>query len=498
MTPSAPAWPSSASTARPISSSSGPATPTTATGRSTASRWPRAPPTPARRWPPALADSLNADPPPHLAKAEAVGGFLNLRLHRHLAPRCAPHRGGGRHRRATPRPTRCRAAASTSSSSRPTPPGRCTPRHGRWAAYGDSLARILSRTGWYGAARVLRERPGRPAAALRRLVAGGQARRSPRPTTATRAPTSRSGRPRCRPTPIPWRGATTEALEDQRETLAGMGVVFDPGPASGPSSTAGAMEATLAELRQLGHVYDADGAVWLRTTELGDDQRPRARAVRRRAHLLPARHRVPPRQVAPGRPSHRRLGLRPPWLHRPDEGRRAGPQPPARATSRSSSGRTWCSLRDGDEVKLSKRMGDIILLREDVIDEVGPDATRFTYLLQSIDTKLVFDLDVVVQRSMDNPVFYVQMAHARLAGIARNAAARGVTRDRSTPSTSACSPTTASRDPHHPERSARTSCCDAADAGPPTRSRRGRGSWPRPCTASTTTAGWWPTTSRPS
>ena len=83
-------------------------------------------------------------------------------------------------------------------------------------------------------------------------------------------------------------------------------------------------------------------------------------------------------------------------------------------------------LRGGEEVKLSKRTGDIIQLREDVIDEVGPDATRLTYLLQSIDTKQIFDLDVVVQRSMDNPVFYVQMAHARLAGIARNAAAKGV------------------------------------------------------------------------
>ena len=49
-------------------------------------------------------------------------------------------------------------------------------------------------------------------------------------------------------------------------------------------------------------------------------------------------------------------------------------------------------VRGGEEVKLSKRKGDIILLREDVIDEVGPDATRFTYLIQSIDTKLVFDL----------------------------------------------------------------------------------------------------------
>ena len=80
------------------------------------------------------------------------------------------------------------------------------------------------------------------------------------------------------------------------------------------------------------------------------------------------------------------------------------------------------------EVKLSKRSGDIIELMADVLDEVGPDATRFTYLQQSIDTRLMFDLDVVVQRTMDNPVFYVQMAHARLAGIARNALAKGVVR----------------------------------------------------------------------
>ena len=79
-------------------------------------------------------------------------------------------------------------------------------------------------------------------------------------------------------------------------------------------------------------------------------------------------------------------------------------------------------LTAAQEVKLSKRKGDVILLREDVIDEVGPDATRFTYLMQSVDTKLVFDLDVVVQRSMDNPVFYVQMAHARLSSIFRVAA----------------------------------------------------------------------------
>ncbi len=64
----------------------------------------------------------------------------------------------------------------------------------------------------------------------------------------------------------------------------------------------------------------------------------------------------------------------------------------------------------------------------DVIDEVGADATRFTYLLNSIDTKLTFDLDVVTQNTMENPVFYVQYAHARIRSIMRTAAERGVVR----------------------------------------------------------------------
>ena len=62
------------------------------------------------------------------------------------------------------------------------------------------------------------------------------------------------------------------AIEDQRETLAGMGVVFDRWSSERALVDSGAMEATLAELRQLGHVYDADGAVWLRTTDFGDDK----------------------------------------------------------------------------------------------------------------------------------------------------------------------------------------------------------------------------------
>ena len=84
-------------------------------------------------------------------------------------------------------------------------------------------------------------------------------------------------------------------------------------------------------------------------------------------------------------------------------------------------------MRDGDEVRLSKRTGDMIELR-DLVEEIGPDATRFTYLLQSVDTPQSIDLDVVVSQSMENPVFYVQMAHARLCTLEAVAAERGVSR----------------------------------------------------------------------
>jgi arginyl-tRNA synthetase len=63
-----------------------------------------------------------------------------------------------------------------------------------------------------------------------------------------------------------------------------------------------------------------------------------------------------------------------------------------------------------------------------VLDEAGPDPARLTFLLQSLDTRQTFDIDLVTSRSMDNPVYYVQYAHARIASIGRQAAERGVTR----------------------------------------------------------------------
>jgi arginyl-tRNA synthetase len=84
-------------------------------------------------------------------------------------------------------------------------------------------------------------------------------------------------------------------------------------------------------------------------------------------------------------------------------------------------------VRDGELVRLSRRAGDIVAL-SDLLDAVGPDVARLTVLLSSIETHQTVDLDLITSQSMDNPVYYVQMAHARIAGIARVAAERGVER----------------------------------------------------------------------
>ena len=84
-------------------------------------------------------------------------------------------------------------------------------------------------------------------------------------------------------------------------------------------------------------------------------------------------------------------------------------------------------LRGGVEVRMSRRAGTIVTLA-DILDEVDPDVARLTFLLQGIETAQTFDLDVVTSQSMENPVYYVQYAHARIASIGRQAASRGVER----------------------------------------------------------------------
>jgi len=216
----------------------------------------------------------------------------------------------------------------------------------------------------------------------------------------------------------------TMALADQQETLERLGVQFDRWFSERAMVAAGAIDTTLSDLRDRHVVDDADGAVWLRSTDYGDDKdRVLVKSDGSFTYLLPdiAYHRDKLARgwqllfnvwgadhhgyIARMRAAIEALG------HRPDQLEVAVTQM-VRLT------------RDGQEVKLSKRTGDIIELG-DIIDEVGADATRFTYLLQSLDSPQSVDLDLIVSKSMDNPVFYVQMAHARLCSVDRVAAERG-------------------------------------------------------------------------
>ncbi len=82
-------------------------------------------------------------------------------------------------------------------------------------------------------------------------------------------------------------------------------------------------------------------------------------------------------------------------------------------------------FRSGEPVRMSKRTGEMVTL-EEVIDEIGVDATRFYFLMLSPDSHLEFDLEVAKRQTMDNPVYYVQYAHARISSILREAEKRGV------------------------------------------------------------------------
>src|SRR5207248_7807276 len=173
--------------------------------------------------------------------------------------------------------------------------------------------------------------------------------------------------------------------------------------------------------------YDADGAVWLRTTEFGDDKdRVLVKSDGEPTYVLPdiAYHRDKFARGFPllidvwgadhhGYMPRLKIGIQA-LGHDPDE-------------LEIILGQLVTLVRGGEEVRLSRRAGTFVTLAE-VLDEVGSDAARLTFLLQSIDTKQVFDIDLVRSQAMENPVYYVQYAHARIASIGRVAGERGVER----------------------------------------------------------------------
>ena len=209
-------------------------------------------------------------------------------------------------------------------------------------------------------------------------------------------------------------------LADQKRVLETFNTHFDIWFSERSLHESGAVEHGLDELKKKGHVYEADGATWLRTTDLGDDKdrvllkadgaytyftsdtayyiNKRERGYDVCIYLLGADH-------------HGYVGR----LKAVAQCNNDNPD-----MVEVLIGQLVKIMKNGEEVKLSKRAGTIITL-EDIVEEVGVDAARYTLLRYPTDSPMVMDVEVLKSRTNDNPVYYVQYAHARIAALLRNA-----------------------------------------------------------------------------
>ncbi|MFM8944685.1 MAG: arginine--tRNA ligase [Actinomycetota bacterium] len=223
-----------------------------------------------------------------------------------------------------------------------------------------------------------------------------------------------------------WRAEGAErVLAMIRASLGRFGVVYDSYVSEREFHEAGDIDRAVATLRERGYAYDAEGAVFFRSTAFGDDKdrvlirsngsptyfaadcaylgRKFARGFDRLVYVWGADHHG---DVARVRGAAQALG------HDPEALEIILYQ--------------WVSLvRDGQAVAMSKRGGTFVTLDE-LLDEIGADAARFLLLSRSGDSPIEIDLALAARQTMDNPVFYVQYAHARIASVLRTAEERGV------------------------------------------------------------------------
>jgi arginyl-tRNA synthetase len=216
-----------------------------------------------------------------------------------------------------------------------------------------------------------------------------------------------------------------EMLREQKATLERFGVRFDVWYSESELHRSGSVGAVIELLRQRGHTYEAEGALWLRSTAFGDDKdRPLLRSNGQPTYIAA--------DLAYHLDKHRRGFQRLIDIWGPDHHgyiarTKAGMQALGyRAEQLEVLIYQYVRLYLGGELRVgSKRAGDIIPLDE-VIDEVGKDAARFFYLMRGATSALDFDLDLAKRRAPENPVYYVQYAHARTCSILREAEERGV------------------------------------------------------------------------
>jgi len=217
---------------------------------------------------------------------------------------------------------------------------------------------------------------------------------------------------------------------EQNSDLAAFGVSFDRYFLESSLYADGKVEETVRELIAHGHTYEEGGALWLRTTDFGDDK---DRVMRKSdgtytyfvpdvAYHLSKWQRGYQRAVTElGADHHGSLARVKAGLQALDCGIPAGY--PDYVLHQMVT-----VMRGGEEVKLSKRAGSYLTLR-DLIDEAGRDATRWFLVARKPDSQLTFDIDLARSQSNDNPVYYVQYAHARICSLLRQAGEKGYAHD---------------------------------------------------------------------
>jgi len=311
--------------------------------------------------------------------------------------------------------------------------------HGRQACLGDAIASLLERAGWI----VTREFYYNDAGTqIQHLALSVQARIRERRGHAAVIPEGGYHGEYIRDIatryvaahPADADGTDLDAVrqfavralrEEQDGDLKALGVTFDVYFLESSLYEQGNVTRTVDRLATAGHTYDRDGALWLRTSDFGDDK---DRVMRKSAdkggdytYFVPdvAYHvtkweRGFTRAINVQGADHHstvtrvRIGLQALEMGIPE------------GYPEYVLHQMVTVMKGGEEMKISKRAGSYLTLR-DLVDEVGGDAVRYFFLMRRGDSHLVFDVDLAKQQSEENPVYYVQYAHTRMAGIFRNA-----------------------------------------------------------------------------
>ncbi len=217
---------------------------------------------------------------------------------------------------------------------------------------------------------------------------------------------------------------SVEALRKEQDLdLQAFGVKFDVYFLESSLYTEGKVDETVRRLVAAGHTYEKDGALWLKTTEYGDDKD--------RVILRSAEKGGEPTYFVPDvayhvskweRGYHRAINVQGADHHSTVTRVRVGLQALEMGIPEGYPEyvlhQMVTVMRGGEEVKISKRAGSYVTVR-DLVEEVGRDAVRYFFLMRRVESHLQFDIDLALKRTEENPVFYVQMAHARMAGIFR-------------------------------------------------------------------------------